>query len=126
MSGNFWPVSSWLRVVSMALRYFSSPKMSYRMNRFLPLSLIHICVVALGQVGVPVGVQVLHAVRRQHAGAVGAAHLADAVSYTHLDVYKRQVFSKDGLLNTVLRAVTFGLAQGPEWLSDPHYALRCV
>lgn len=29
-------VASWLRMVSMALRYFSSPKMSYRVNRFLP------------------------------------------------------------------------------------------
>ena len=38
----------------------------------------------------------------------------------------KAVFSKDGLLNTVLRAVTFGLAQGPEWLSDPHYALWII
>ena len=29
-------------------------------------------------------------------------------------------------LNTVLRAVTFGLVQGPEWLSDPHYALWII
>ena len=36
----------------------------------------------------------------------------------------KAVFSKDGLLNTVLRAVTFGLVQGPEWLSDP--PLRAV
>lgn len=35
----------------------------------------------------------------------------------------KAVFSVDGLLNTVLRAVTFGLVQGPEWLSDPSYAL---
>ena len=38
----------------------------------------------------------------------------------------KAVFSKDGLLNTVLRAVTFGLVQGPEWLSDPHYALWII
>ena len=31
----------------------------------------------------------------------------------------KAVFSKDGLLNTVLRFVSFGLFKGPEWLSDP-------
>ena len=31
----------------------------------------------------------------------------------------KAVFSVDGLLNTVVRAVTFGAVQGPEWLSDP-------
>ena len=35
----------------------------------------------------------------------------------------KAVFSVDGLLNTVVRAVTFGAVQGPEWLSDPNYAL---
>ena len=29
-------------------------------------------------------------------------------------------------INTVLRAVTFGLVQGPEWLSDPSYALWII
>ena len=38
----------------------------------------------------------------------------------------KAVFSVDGLLNTVLRAVTFGLVQGPEWLSDPSYALWII
>ena len=66
-----------------------------------------------------------------------------AVSYTHLDVYKRQVyyipsilggsvaiavlwkavFRDDGLVNTIIRAITFGHAQGPSWLSDPNYCL---
>ena len=38
----------------------------------------------------------------------------------------KAVFSVDGLLNTVVRAVTFGAVQGPEWLSDPHYALWII
>ena len=38
----------------------------------------------------------------------------------------KAVFSVDGLLNTVVRAVTFGAVQGPEWLSDPNYALWII
>ena len=38
----------------------------------------------------------------------------------------KAVFSVDGLLNTVVRAVTFGAVQGPEWLSDPSYALWII
>ena len=38
----------------------------------------------------------------------------------------KAVFSKDGLLNTVLRFVSFGLFKGPEWLSDPSYALWII
>ncbi len=37
----------------------------------------------------------------------------------------KAVFSKDGLLNTVLRAVTFGLVQGPV-AERPHYALWII
>ena len=35
----------------------------------------------------------------------------------------KAVFRDDGLVNTIIRAITFGHAQGPSWLSDPNYAL---
>ena len=35
-------------------------------------------------------------------------------------------FRDDGLVNTIIRAITFGHAQGPSWLSDPNYALWII
>ena len=38
----------------------------------------------------------------------------------------KAVFRDDGLVNTIIRAITFGHAQGPSWLSDPNYALWII
>ena len=38
----------------------------------------------------------------------------------------KAVFRDDGLVNTIIRAITFGNAQGPSWLSDPNYALWII
>ena len=38
----------------------------------------------------------------------------------------RAVFRDDGLINTVLRMITFGAFEGPSWLSDPDYALWVI
>ena len=38
----------------------------------------------------------------------------------------KAVFRDDGLVNTLIRMITFGHAQGPSWLSDPTYALWII
>ena len=38
----------------------------------------------------------------------------------------RAVFRDDGLINTVIKMVTFGHFEGPSWLSDPGYALWVI
>ncbi len=38
----------------------------------------------------------------------------------------RAVFRDDGLINTVIKMVTFGHFNGPSWLSDPTYALWVI
>ena len=38
----------------------------------------------------------------------------------------KAVFRDDGLVNTLIRMITFGHAQGPSWLSDPNYALWII
>ena len=38
----------------------------------------------------------------------------------------KAVFRDDGLVNTLIRILTFGHFQGPSWLSDPSYALWII
>ena len=38
----------------------------------------------------------------------------------------KAVFRDDGLVNTLIRMLTFGHFQGPSWLSDPSYALWII
>ena len=38
----------------------------------------------------------------------------------------KAVFRDDGLVNTLIRMLTFGHFQGPSWLSDPGYALWII
>lgn len=38
----------------------------------------------------------------------------------------RAVFRDDGLINTLIKMVTFGAFDGPSWLSDPSYALWVI
>ena len=38
----------------------------------------------------------------------------------------KAVFRDDGLVNTLIRMLTFGHFQGPSWLSDPTYALWII
>ena len=38
----------------------------------------------------------------------------------------KAVFRDDGLVNTLIRMITFGHFQGPSWLSDPNYALWII
>ena len=38
----------------------------------------------------------------------------------------RAVFRDDGLINTIIKMVTFGHFEGPSWLSDPGYALWVI
>ena len=38
----------------------------------------------------------------------------------------RAVFRDDGLINTVIKMLTFGAFEGPSWLSDPDYALWVI
>ncbi|MBB5803021.1 multiple sugar transport system permease protein [Saccharothrix ecbatanensis] len=36
------------------------------------------------------------------------------------------LYQKDGLLNRIIDAVTFGLVQGPDWLNDPSTSLAAI
>ena len=38
----------------------------------------------------------------------------------------RAVFRDDGLINTLIKMITFGAFDGPSWLSDPNYALWVI
>lgn len=38
----------------------------------------------------------------------------------------RAVFRDDGLINTLIKMLTFGAFDGPSWLSDPDYALWVI